>query len=623
MIFQYKPKFFKSMKYNLVFLGLLILITNGQVQAAQCEVNSVALGDALFDMPGAMVATSDGNWLLALDEIAMDIKVVSITKTKQKVVTSVRLQGIEPSSLTLSPDGTRLYVGGALDTGIAVVDISAAEPTEWQVINTWSKSGDFEAILFDPTTPRLLVADRQALGVRVLSHTDGSELATLAVPNGRCRLPVDLAVKGAQLFVACETDNTVAVFDLTTLTHLKDIGVGNSPVALLAHPNAERLFVANLQAGTLSIINTSNLEELPQTIADAALLSAPKAMAWLGGELWILDQSQSKLVRYTDKLEASVCMGLGDRPAHFVVALSSGLLYVANSRGLNYVTVDMVNRKVKTYPQVLMAGFDPMFIDGADNQVRIVAVVEEGINPVAAVGYAQIPNTFMGHHMELVGVIPLDAEEKRYGLVYENTIPFQPNFLPHGSVAQAIYSMSYYSLFGNQHSQFVVSARDDFDQFHHYPTWEYTFEDWPRREVFTTGMAISQQNYAKPGTRRDLPQVIMAGFSPMLMDWSDEDLTVMAVVRAGSSPIQSVTLNNVGDESEVKALNKVIDLPNGDQLYQCVFWKKEGDTPFLPENQTPQKIKGVWNDLFTIIVRDQNNGKHRFPDVQIGKFPAL
>jgi hypothetical protein len=115
----------------------------------------------------------------------------------------------------------------------------------------------------------------------------------------------------------------------------------------------------------------------------------------------------------------------------------------------------------------------------------------------------------------------------------------------------------------------------------------------------------------------------MAGFSPMLMDWSDEDLTVMAVVRAGSSPIQSVTLNNVGDESEVKALNKVIDLPNGDQLYQCVFWKKEGDTPFLPENQTPQKIKGVWNDLFTIIVRDQNNGKHRFPDVQIGKFPAL
>ncbi|MCK5523647.1 MAG: YncE family protein [Thiomargarita sp.] len=469
MIFQYNPNFFKSIKYNLVFIGLLILITNGQVQAAQCEVNSVALGDALFDMPGAMVATSDGNWLLALDEIAMDIKVVSITE--QKVVTSVRLQGIEPNSLTLSPDGSRLYVGGAYNTGIAVVDISAAEPTEWQVIETWSKSGEFNAILFDPTTPRLLLADRQARRIRVLSHTDGSELATLAVPNERCRLPVDLAVKGTQLFVACETDNTVAVFDLITLTHLKDIGVDNSPVALLAHPNAERLFVANIQAGTLSIINTSNLEELPQTLADAALLSAPKAMVWLGGELWILDQSQSKLVRYTDKLEASVCMGLGDRPAHFV-ALSNGLLYVAHSRGLNYVTVNMINRKVKTHPQVLMAGFEPMLIDDADNQVRIIAVVEEGINPVAAVGYAQRPNTVMGHNMELVGVIPLDAEAKRYGLVYENTIPFQPNFLPHGSVAQAIFGLSPYSLFGNQNFQFVVSARDDFEQFHHYPNWE-------------------------------------------------------------------------------------------------------------------------------------------------------
>jgi len=112
MIFQYKPKFFKSIKYNLVFIGLLILITNGQVQAAQCEVNSVALGDALFDMPGAMVATSNGNWLLALDEIAMDIKVVSIIK--QKVVTSVRLQGIEPSSLTLSPGWNPLICWGCL-----------------------------------------------------------------------------------------------------------------------------------------------------------------------------------------------------------------------------------------------------------------------------------------------------------------------------------------------------------------------------------------------------------------------------------------------------------------------------------------------------------------------------
>ena len=615
MIFQYKPKCFKSIKNTLAFAGLLIFITNGQaVKAAQCDVNSVALGDALFDLPGAMVATSDSNWLLALDENAGDIKVVSTTE--QKVVTSVFLQGLEPSSLTLSPDGTRLYVGGVFDTGIAVVDISAAEPTKWQVIDTWSKSGDFTAMLFDPTTPRLLVADRQALGVRVLSNTDGSELATLAVPNGRCHLPIDLAVKGSQLFVACETDNTVAVFDLTTLAHVKSIGVA-SPVALSAHPSAERLFVANLKAETLSIINTSNLEELPQTIADATLLSAPKAMAWLGGELWIVDQSQSKLVRYTDKLEASVCMGLGDRPAH-IVALSNGLLYVANSRGLNYVKVETVNRKVKTHPQVLMAGFDPMLIDDADHQVRIVAVVEEGVNPVTAVGYAQNPNNFMGNNMQLVGVIPLDAEAKRYGLVYEDAIPLQPPLLYQGSVSN-MFGIPSYSMLGGKNFQFMISARDDFEQAHDYPSWEYTLEKWPSREVSTPGMAVARQNYAKPGPRRELPQVIMAGFSPMLMDRSDKELTVMAIVRAGSSPIQSVTLNNVGDESLVKSLDKVTDLPNGDQFYQGVYWKKEGNTPMMP-GESNLKIDYVWNKYFTIIVRDQNKGMHRFPDVQIDFF---
>ena len=404
-------------------------------------------------------------------------------------------------------------------------------------------------------------------------------LATLAVPNGRCRLPIDLAVKGTQLFIACETDNTVAVFDLTTLTHLKDIGVG-SPVALSAHPSAERLFVANLKVETLSIINTSNLNELPQTIADATLLSAPKAMAWLGEELWILDQSQSQLVRYTDKLEASVCMGLGDRPAH-LVALSSGLLYVANSRGLNYVKVNTVNRKVKTHPQVLMAGFDPMLIGDTDHQVRIVAVVEEGNYPVTVVGYAQNGNDLMSNNMQLVGVIPLDTEAKRYGLVYEDTILLQPPILYQGSVS-SMFGLRSYSLFGGDRFQFMVSARDDFEQPHKYPHWEYTLERWPSHEVLTPGMAVTQQNYAKQGPRRELPQVIMAGFSPMLMDRSDKELTVMAIVRAGSSPIQSVRLNNVGNESVVIALNKVTDLPNGDQFYQQVFWKKEGNTPMMP-----------------------------------------
>ncbi|RKZ77615.1 MAG: hypothetical protein DRR19_27655 [Candidatus Parabeggiatoa sp. nov. 1] len=618
-------------KHNLTLLGLLmgLLITlpNGQaVQAAQCDVNSVAVGGAGFDAPGAMVATLDGKWLLAVDEIGGNLKVVSTTE--QKVVTMVSLQGVEPTALTMSPDGTRLFVAGTFNTGIAVLDISAAEPAQWKVIGIWPVSGDFTALLFDHTTPRLLVADRNARGVRVLSNTDGSELATLAVPNGRCSLPSDLAVKGTQLFVACEMENIVAVFDLSTQAHLKNIGVGNAPTALSAHPSENRVFVANVKGESLSIINTSNLDELPQTISDASLLTAPKAMAWLGGELWILDQAQSKLVRYTDKLEASVCMGLGNRPTH-LVAFSGGLLYIANSLGLNYVQVDTVNRKVKTFPQLLMAGFDPMFIDDADDQVRVLAVVEEGLNPVGDVGYLMNGSGLTINNMDLVGVILLDAATKRYGLVYQQKLSFEPRALPHGPVAQMLGIPSapsscnddncHYSLFGGYRGQFTVSVRDSFNQAHHYPGWQYMYDKWLPSEVPTPGMAVTQPNYAYQGPRRALPQVIMAGFSPMLMHKSEAEIKVMAVVRVGSSPIQAVTLNNLTDKKVVTELNKVADLPNGDQLYQGVAFKKPGTDPLFPGDI---EYSRVWNDLFTVIVRDQNNGEHRFPNVKVGHFPA-
>lgn len=628
------PLFSNFSKSNRIFLELwmvlLITLLNGQsVQAAQCDVNSVTTGAMPFDSPGAMVATPDDKWLLAIDENAMDIKVISTTE-QPEVVSTVFLQGLEPSSLTVSADGTRLYIGGAFNTGIAVVDISASDPALWQVVNTWNISGDFTALLFDSTTPRLLVADRNTQGVMVLSHTDGNQLATLTVPNGGCSLPSALAIKGTQLFVACETNGIVAVFDLTTLSYLQDINV-SSPVALFAHPSAEQVFVAN--DASVSIINTTALGRTPDPIPDPTnLLTVPRAMAWLGGELWILEQSQSTLVRYNTngQLEASVCEGLGSRPHHLVVLPSSGLLYIANSTGVNYISVK-ANRRVKNPPQVLMAGVDPMLLNSCDKEIsmRVLAVVEQGAQRINNVGLRH-NSSLIYHEMNLVGVIPLNPEESRHGLVYEKVMNlYSPAEFcyPEGPLAkqQGFYS---YSLFGNHRSQLSITARDSFQIPHSYPRWRYG--EWPFSEVTTPGMASNYQNYNQHGTYRDKPQVIMAGFSPMLMDSrEDQEVKVMAIVRPAYSednteiPIQSVTLNrfqtdiNVAMNNQIAEMDQMLVLQNGDYLYQGIVPKTELDL-----SEEKKDFATMWNDTYTVIVRDSNNQHHRFPEVTVGNYPA-
>lgn len=595
-----------------ISLALGLLTAGGSSYAAQCDIQNIDMGGHFFDSPGTMAATPDGQWLIIVDENAGDLKILNTTS--QQIVTSLYLNGLEPSGLTVAPDGTRLYIGGAFGTGIAVVDSSAPQPANWQLLDTWSINGDFTALLFDPTTPRLFAGDREVAGVRVLSE-QGAELATLTVPNDFCGLPRALALQQTQLFVACETADTVAVFDLNSMSHVKNLSVGKSPTALIAHPSQPQLFTANTGDGSLSMINSQQLEQQPQSISDPALLKKPVALAWLGDELWILDQSQAQLLRYADnQLQTTVCGGTGNFPTQ-LLALNQGLLYSANSRGVVYAQIDSFNRQAKTHPQVLLAGFDPMLIDNADNHLRIIAVVEEGVNPLTDVGYEQDGGLTMTN-MTLVGKIPLDGSGKHYGLVYEHKLSFEPNFLPQGSIAN-LYNLSV--LIGTKRSQFSFRAFDTATNRHQYPVFEYRHEQWLSSTVSSPGMAVSQPPYAKHGARRQLPQVILAGFSPMYMNVNDEELAVMAVVRAGSSPLQSVTLNNLGDNSLVVALDKVLDLDNGDQLYRQTVLKKQNNQLIFSEE--PQEI--VWTRFFTIIAQDQNGQSHRFPDVQIGDFPAV
>jgi len=375
-------------------------------------------------------------------------------------------------------------------------------------------------------------------------------------------------------------------------------------------------FMDELQGGNNRIVVTSSDDKTDSWVADDAGFSG-----FLFPELR-RDQSFNEAFQYaTDKLNRLGKQFTKQQP--WLDADSDGQVNTSEDykRAAEiYLGAGRLTREVKNYPQVLMAGFDPMLLDKVDTQLRIVAVVEEGDNELQQVALRQnIKGSTYSFVMTLRGKIPLDETTNRYGLVYEFEYLF-PAFKKSGPLAKQWFDLPSYNLFGGLLNQFYILARDNARQIHYYPTWSYTRTS-PNLEVQTAGLAATQDNYVTKGLRRQSPQVIMAGLSPMKMDVTDHELKVMAIVRAGASQIESVTLNALdAAETVAVALNKVIALPNGDLLYEGVLLKTDGQ----PQENLLKNYKRydkIWNEGFTVIVRDQAGQAHRFPDLKVGDFP--
>jgi hypothetical protein len=94
---------------------------------------------------------------------------------------------------------------------------------------------------------------------------------------------------------------------------------------------------------------------------------------------------------------------------------------------------------------------------------------------------------------------------------------------------------------------------------------------------------------------------------------------VLAIVRRGLAEIDYVALKTPAGDL-FTAMNKVSDLPNGDELYEGIVVSQSREQPLFPENQN---FSSVWNNVFQVVVIDKAKQMHRFPDFHVGSYPAI
>ncbi len=593
------------------------------IYAAPCQVESVSENAYLFDSASYTVATPDDQWLVVVDDAARNLKIIE-TATQQ-VLTTLSLNGLEPGGLSFSLDGHTLYVTGAFDGNVQTFDTSAADPTQWVMKESWKISGDFgKPLLYQVTDneAQLLVLDRTVQGVRVLSAQDGHEIAKLTSPN--CDLPVNLTRDREKLFVACETSNRIAVFNLTDFSYTKDISVGNSPSSLLLHPTLSRLYVTNSRSASISVIDTETLERT--TDLESKMLISPVDMLWMDKQIWILDRDNKALVRFepkTQTFKSGICnvSGRVSSSSHLLLSTittaqgKEKVVYVTHSDGVDYLSINVLYKRLS--PQVIMSGFDPILLDVKDTKFSVLAVVEEGTLALDSLSLEQ-NNGGLKIVMQPIGTIPLVVEENRkiQGIVYETVFEI-PDGLPAGTVATEVLGLPSLSLFGELAGQFRVQAKDKAGQKHAYPDW--SFGDWELQEKSEESETTFLNNYTKIGVKRVAPQIIMAGFSPMLMDRVDTELKILAVVRPGVAEIDHVSLR-LKDGSFFSAMQKVTTLPNNDVLYSGIVVNQTRGNPLF---KADTNFSNLWNDLFRIEVTDKAQQKHQFPDFRVGQYPAF
>jgi YVTN family beta-propeller protein len=248
--------------------------------------------DTLGNLPMTMAATADGKYLVVCGMGYKNAvccvstatgKTISQIDFKTKRPTKIRPQnGVESNAgeaaagktngvyWGIAVSGNQVFVGQGAHDSVAVLSISP----DGKLTTTGSIAADpndFPAGVAADDAGHLFVVDNgigddfsTPAGLTVFDRATGKKLSryTFETPNGLSTFPLAITADpaGKRVFVTGERDGVVYDFNTADPTHpilTNTIPTGSHPVALLPSADRSKLFVANAQSDTISVIDTA------------------------------------------------------------------------------------------------------------------------------------------------------------------------------------------------------------------------------------------------------------------------------------------------------------------------------------------------------------------------------
>jgi len=221
---------------------------------------TVAVGCA----PRGAAALPDGSRVYVANTCLEDpdivVDTVSVIDTATRAVVATVEVGTAPTSLAVSPSGGRVYVANSgmkdfldppVSGSVSVIDV----PTN-AVVATLPLSFAPRDLVPSPDGSVLYVTG--PAGVAVVDPTDGTVRRMLAASNGWLAIAPD----GATLYVAEQSDDSLAVLDTTSGRTTATLSIGVAPQDVAIDPQRRRIFVTsaganpNLPPDEVTVVDT-------------------------------------------------------------------------------------------------------------------------------------------------------------------------------------------------------------------------------------------------------------------------------------------------------------------------------------------------------------------------------
>jgi fibronectin-binding autotransporter adhesin len=272
---------------------------------------------------------------------------VFVVDTRTRSVVQTVSTGGQPAELVFSPNGSRAYVannGGS----VSVYDVNAltGRLTSVTTIATGGGSGS-RSITVSPDGTRVYAGDQQLDRVIVIDASTNSILTTVTVGDQ----PLDVGIKpdGSRLYVTNFTDSTLSIVDTATNTVVTTVSLdfggtlGRGPDGVVVSPDGRYVYVANRTTGNVSILDTNTNATVGITSVGSqanGVVVSPDGTA-----LYVTSQGASDRVNFftintsTGMLTANGTAAVGDSPVQLGMCsgggglLGSGATFLARTGG--------------------------------------------------------------------------------------------------------------------------------------------------------------------------------------------------------------------------------------------------------------------------------------------------
>lgn len=211
-------------------------------------------------------------------------------------------------------------------------------------------------------------------------------------------------------------------------------------------------------------------------------------------------------------------------------------------------------------PQIIMAGATPSVIDVNDTSFEILALVRPGKNPLQSVTVGQSENPIFIKNLKHINT--LKNGDQFWSVAFE----FDKGAFGNKSIPIK---------WGNGNNQMFIRATDSSPKNLDGYQFPLISTGNNQSQVITVD-TTKDDNLSYLKTKRAVPQIVMAGTSPAIVDLLDSSFDIVTLVRPGAVPLKSVLVKQGDNQTFSVAMEKKKELSNGDQIWVSNFAFPQG-----------------------------------------------